>query len=407
MNRHRLVVAFLCAALSPGLRAADYMVGADLSFLAQAEAQGVVFKDNGVPTPGLQLFKNHGYNWIRLRLFNNPTPTGRGALPNNLEYTIKLAQESRKLGYKFLLDFHYSDTWADPGKQFTPAAWANMTHEERVSALRDYTRDTLLAFHKAEAFPEMVQIGNEIPNGMLWPDGQLYGQGRTGDNAAGREAWQRFANYLKAGAEGVTQGTPAGARKPLVMIHIDKGGDKAATKFFFDRVQELGVPYDIMGQSFYPWWHGSLLDLRENLHFMATTYKKDIVLVEVAYNWRPAGEAYARTPGPFPESPEGQKAFLEAVHQLVLQTPDNRGKGIFWWEPAVNPRTGIASRGMFDNDANALPVITTFDAYTRGKPPPAARGSGRGPGTNPARGRGGLAPPPTAPATSTTSPGSP
>ena len=134
------VVVSICP---PTLRAADYVIGADLSFLRQAETDGTVFKDNNQPKPALQIFRDHGYNWIRLRLFNNPTQ-----LPNNLEYTLALAQNAKKLGYKFLLDYHYSDTWADPGKQFTPKAWEGKSHPELVQALQEYTRDTIKAFRE-------------------------------------------------------------------------------------------------------------------------------------------------------------------------------------------------------------------------------------------------------------------
>src|SRR5271165_6106014 len=129
------------AILDTKVEASDYAIGADLSFLKQAEDQGTVFKDGGQPRPGLQIFKDHGYNWVRLRLFHTPT-----SLPNNLAYTITLAQQARKLGFKFLLDFHYSDTWADPGKQFIPAAWKNNTHDELVQAVFEYTRDAIHAF---------------------------------------------------------------------------------------------------------------------------------------------------------------------------------------------------------------------------------------------------------------------
>ena len=121
---------------------ADYAVGADLSFLKQTEERGVVFKDDGTVKPGLQIFKDHGYNWIRLRLFHTPTD-----LPNNLAYTIASAQAAKKLGFKFLLDYHYSDTWADPGKQFIPRAWQGMTHAQMADALRAYTRDTTAAYY--------------------------------------------------------------------------------------------------------------------------------------------------------------------------------------------------------------------------------------------------------------------
>jgi arabinogalactan endo-1,4-beta-galactosidase len=334
----------LVVALSRGAaHAADYAVGADLSFLKQAEDRGTVFKDGGEARPGLRIFKDHGYNWVRLRLFHSPKE-----LPNDLAYTTALAKEAKALGFKFLLNFHYSDTWADPGKQFTPAAWKDMSHEELVRAVFEYTRDTVAALREAGVAPDMVQVGNEVIAGMLWPDGRLPGH------------WDNFAEQVKAGIRGVDAGRGDGPR-PRIMIHIDRGADRRGTKAFFDKLHSYHVDYDVIGQSYYPWWHGSLLDLRENLAFMAAEYKKDIILVEVAYCWRPA--EYRRRPGPFPETPEGQRAFLDEVNRAVFDTPDRRGIGIFWWEPAV--RGPLRSRGFFDDDGNALPVIQVFDRYTR------------------------------------------
>ena len=120
------------------------------------------------PSRASQIFKDHGYNWVRLRLFHTPT-----RLPNNLEYTIAQAQAAKKLGFKFLLNYHYSDTWADPQKQFMPKAWEGMSHDELVEAVFDYTRDTVAAFREAGVMPDMVQTGNEVIGGMLWPDGRL------------------------------------------------------------------------------------------------------------------------------------------------------------------------------------------------------------------------------------------
>ena len=338
-------ILFLSVALwtMPGAALAlDYAIGADVSFLKQAEDGGATFKDNGQTKPGLEIFKDHGYNWIRLRLFHSPT-----RLPNNLEYTIALAQQAKKLGFKFLLNYHYSDTWADPGKQFIPKAWEGKSHDELVTAVFEYTRDTIIAFREAGVMPDMVQPGNEIINGMLWPDAKLPGN------------WDNFAALLKAGIDGVEAGR-GGAARPLIMIHIDRGGDQKRTKAFFDKWNSYGVDYDVIGQSYYPWWHGSLLDLRENLIFMANEYQKDIILVEVAYNCEPA--EYRNKLAPFPETPEGQRQFLDEVHRLVLSTPHNRGKGVFWWEPATS-RGG--RRTMFDRDGNAMPVFTVFDKFTR------------------------------------------
>jgi arabinogalactan endo-1,4-beta-galactosidase len=121
------------------------------------------------------------------------------------------------------------------------------------------------------------------------------------------------------------------------------------------------VKYDVIGQSYYPWWHGSLNDLRENLIFMANEYRKDIIVVEAAYNWQP--REYTNKPAPFPESPQGQKDFLEEVNRAVRATPFGLGKGIFWWEPAISGVRG--GRGFFDAGGNALPVMTVFDKFTR------------------------------------------
>ncbi len=336
-------ISFLVSScVSTPLYALDYAIGADVSFLKQAEEQGTEFKDEGQVKPGLQIFKDHGYNWIRLRLFHTPT-----RLPNNLEYTIALAQDAKKLGFKFLLNYHYSDTWADPGKQYIPKAWEGKSHEELVDAVFEYTRDTIIAFRDANALPDMVQIGNEIIHGMLWPDGKL------------PDKWDNLAELLEAGINGVDAGRGNNPR-PLIMIHIDKGGDMNATKHFFDKWHSYGIDYDIIGQSYYPWWHGTLLELRDNMNFMANAYQKDIILVEVAYNCEPS--EYRDKPAPFPETPEGQRQFLDEVNRIVLNTPHHRGKGIFWWEPAT--RRG-GRRTMFDRDGNSLPSFTVFDKFTR------------------------------------------
>ena len=346
MSRWRflILIASVIAMAAVG-RCQEYAVGADVSFLGAAEKHGIVFRDNGVPRPGLEILNDHGYNWIRLRLFHAPTD-----LPNNLDYTIALAKDAKKLGFKFLLDYHYADGWADPGKQPIPAAWQGMTHLQLVDAVFSYTRDTIAAFRDAGVLPDMVQIGNEIIHGMLWPDGKL------------PENWDNFAQLIYAGINGVDAGRGNGLR-PKIMIHIDRGGDWKSTKEFFDRLNSYGIPYDVIGQSYYPWWHGSLNDLRTNLGLMAREYHKPIIVVETAYNWKPGN--YLGRRAPFPESAEGQRQFLDELNRVVMGTPDGLGAGVFWWEPAVDGP--LAVRGYFDDQHNALPVITVFDRFTRGK----------------------------------------
>lgn len=325
------------------LKAQDYAIGADLSFLKDAEDRGFSFMENGKEKPGIQIFRDHGYSWIRLRLFNNPKE-----LPNNLEYTIALAKDAKTKGMKFLLDYHYSDTWADPQKQYTPGKWKDFSHDQLVKAVFNYTKETITAFREAGVMPDMVQIGNEVINGMLWPDGHL------------PENWDNFAGLIQAGINGVNAGSNS-MKRPAIMIHIDQGGNREKTKYFFDKLVSYEIDFDYIGQSYYPWWHGSLLDLWDNLYFMATTYRKPIILVEVAYCASPT--EYKEKPGPFPETPEGQRQFLEEVNSMVLSTPDNLGAGIFWWEPATYG--GKSTRDFFDEKGNVLPVIEVFDKYVR------------------------------------------
>ena len=324
--------------------AQEYMIGADLSFAKEAEEKGFTFKEDDKPKKVLQIFKDHGYNWIRLRLFHTPTE-----LPNSLAYTISLAKEAKEKGYKFLLDYHYSDTWADPAKQFVPKAWQGKTQEQVEQLVFQYTKKTMEAFREANVYPDMVQIGNEISTGMLWPYGKL------------PENWDNFAALIKAGINGVYASIGTNIL-PKIMIHIDKGGDKEFTKYFFDKLDTYNIKFDVIGQSYYPWWHGSLLDLKECLNFTALEYKKDIVLVETAYNYSPA--EYINTLAPFPETPEGQKEFLENVNEIILNIPNNKGKGIFWWEPAA-PNKGFSHRTFFKEDGSVLPVINVFDKYIR------------------------------------------
>ncbi len=323
----------------------NYAVGADLSFLKMAEDNGTEFKDNGVVKPGLDIFREHGYDWIRLRLFHTPD-----RFPNDLEYTIELAQEAKKRGMKFLLDYHYSDTWADPQKQWMPEAWEGLEYHALRDSVYAYTKRTIEAFRKAGVMPEMVQIGNEIRNGMIWPAGRL------------PENWDVFAGLLQAGIDGVDAGRGQEMR-PLIMVHYDNGADASGNREFYDNIEKYGIEFDIIGLSYYPWWHGNLLELRENLLSLMKHYDEDIILVETAYNWRPSEYTEEGDLAPWPETPEGQKDFLETVHETLININSSRIKGIFWWEPAVTG--GLRSRGYFDDEGNALPVINVFDKYKR------------------------------------------
>jgi arabinogalactan endo-1,4-beta-galactosidase len=331
----------LCA---PCVRAQGVIAGADVSFLRQMESKGVVFKDAGVAEPGLQILKNHGYTWIRLRVMVDPI-----SLPNTLEYTIASAKDAKARGFKVLLDFHYSDDWADPQHQTVPRAWAKMSHAELQNAVFAYTRDTIATMRKQHVLPDMVAVGNEITVGMIWPDGRLPAQ------------WQNFTDLLLAGIHGVDKGRGWG-RRPAIMIHIDKGGNQAATKWFLDHLARYHVPYDVLGQSFYPWWQGSLDDLKGNLAFVWNTYHKSVVVAETAYDWRTGENFKGQTP-PFPQTPEGQRDFLAALDRVVREAPGGKVRGIFWWEPMAGG--SIAKRDLFDDEHEALPAIHVFDSPSK------------------------------------------
>jgi len=335
------------AALGATTARAQYAVGADVSFLADAERQGIVFSDGGKPEDVLAMLRAHHYNWVRLRLFVNPE-TSADKLPNDLPYTIALAQRARKLGFHFLLDLHYSDTWADPEKQFTPATWSKLKHKQLVEQVFTYTRDTLAAFTRAGVEPDMVQVGNEITHGMLWLDGKLP------DN------WDNFAELLKAGVAGVRAGAGAGPQ-PKIMIHIERSGSYDEAVWFFDNLIQRHVPFDVMGLSYYPFWHGDTSHLRGTLHDLALKYRRPIIVVETAANWTPSGEKGKKE---FAETPEGQRDFLAAVDAAVRVIPQGLGAGVFWWEPAVSPGP-IAGRGLFDDQHRALPAMGVFDGAGR------------------------------------------
>lgn len=330
-------------------RAQSFAVGADVSFLAQAEQQSIVFGTNDHPQDVLSLLHEHHYQWVRLRLFVDPAASA-DKLPNDLPYTLALAKRAQAAGFHLLLDLHYSDTWADPDKQFIPAAWRGLKHKQLVQQVYSYTRTTIATFAQAGVMPQMVQVGNEITHGMLWPDGKLP------DN------WDNFADLLKAGIAGVEAGRGT-APRPRIMIHIERSGDYDAAVWFFDNLIAHHVPFDVMGLSYYPVWHGNTQRLRQNLHDLALRYHHPIIVVETAYNWTPGD--FIGKKAEFAESPEGQRAFLAAVADAVRAVPQGLGQGVFWWEPAVVPGP-LAGRALFDAQHHALPALTVFDAAPAG-----------------------------------------
>lgn len=325
----------------------------DISFVNEIEEAGGKFYENGEEKDVLEILKNAGVNSIRLRLWNEPT----GGY-NNLEKTIAMAKRVKQHGFHFLLNFHYSDYWADPGKQTKPKEWEHLSGNELLRAIENYTKDVILSFQKEGALPDMVQIGNEITSGMLWDDGKVTG---TFDR---EDQWEKFTAMIQAGIHGV-EAVSTKENKIQTMIHIDRGGDNAGSRKFFDQMKKYNIEFDIIGLSYYPWWHGPLEDFQENLEDLSVRYEKDIVIVEVAYPWTLTEtdeddmivQNNEGLIAKYPATVEGQYEYLKDLIQIIQRTPNGRGVGIYYWEPCWIPYKDEWSVGHENNWAN----LTLFD----------------------------------------------
>jgi len=333
----------------------EFLAGGDISALAAVEKAGGVYREGGKAGDAIEILRGKGWNCFRLRLFVDPTH--KDLVVNDLSYTIALAKRIKASGAKLLLDFHYSDTWADPGKQGKPTAWEKFDFPALEKTVRTYSRDCIAKFKAEGVLPEIVQIGNEIAPGMLWPDGKLHGVGEP------EQQWVRFGRLLKAGAAGVKDG--AGKNPVRIMIHVHCGANRRATQRFFENVEKQDVPYDVIGLSFYPFWHGKLEDLRENLHSTARKFGKDIVVVETAYPHRavkPSAKLEWKAGNlAWPQTSEGQKAYVEQLVKAVQSTPDGRGIGVMWWFPEAIPVKGLrvwfgGGMALFGPDGGVLPA---------------------------------------------------
>ncbi len=342
------------------------MVGADLSFLPQLEARGARFHDSAGTTDALTLLHRHGFGWVRLRLWHRPRDGHSG-----LEEVLAMARRARRDGLGVLLDLHYSDSWADPGTQTLPAAWANLSFEALEDSVHRYTREVVASLCAQHTPPEMVQLGNEIRGGMLWDHGRVGGAFDT------RAQWRQFARLLKAGARGVRDGAGAHALAPRIMLHVEGGGDAEACRVFFDRIVAEQVPFDLIGVSYYPWWHGGLDRLKETLALLGPRYGRDVVVVETAYPWRLApldathnlvGLPHQLLRG-YEASPAGQAEFLRDLAEIVAAAP--RGRGVFYWAPDWITAPGLGSAGenlaLFDSTGLLLPAADTLGRRSAGR----------------------------------------
>ena len=358
----------------------EFIKGMDLSTLLELERCGATYYDNGEEMDILDIMKRYDVDTIRLRVWNDPwSESGEsyGAGENDVPTTLAIAKRVTEAGFGVLLNFHYSDFWADPGKQFKPKAWASFGVEELEEAVYDFTLETMEKFLEENVNITMVQVGNELSNGLLWPEGKV-------------PNYDNIAKFVNAGIRAVRK---ANAEVP-VMIHLDNGGNNALYREWFDNFTARGEDFEYIGLSYYPFWHGTLDMLTNNMNDIAERYGKDLIVAEVSMGYTMESyqeyeqlsdeerKGYATKPSlvekiEYPMTVQGQCDFMEDFLNRVKNTAGGKGKGFFWWEPAWIPVKGSgwatpaslkyindpgpcgnewANQALFDYEGNALPI---------------------------------------------------
>jgi beta-galactosidase len=295
------------------------MIGADISWLPQLEDQGKNFIEDGAEVDAIALLHAHGFNTIRLRIFVNPE-NEKGYAPMkgycDLAQTLAMAKRIKDADMQLLLDFHYSDYWADPQQQYKPQRWADLDFKALKDSVQAYTAYVLKSLEQQGTPATMVQIGNEINHGLLWPDGHISHP-------------DQLAGLLRAGVEGAKSVNP----DMPVMMHIALGGQNDEAVFWLDNMLARGVTFDIIGLSYYPRWHGTLEDLQQNLQDLAVRYHKPLNVVEYSN-------------------------YKREVHDMIFGLPSDLGKGACIWEP-LNARSGL-----FTREGEVTELMSVYDTLS-------------------------------------------
>ena len=286
----------------------DFAKGADISWLPQMEATGYKFyNDNGKEEDCFKILKDHGINSIRLRTFVNPSDNPASGHCSKDE-TVAMALRAKKWGMRVMIDFHYSDSWADPGKQRKPKAWEGHDFPTLLNDLYNYTFDVMSALKTAGITPDWVQLGNEIPGGMIYQEGST-------------KNWPQLVQLINKGFDAVKKVSP----ESIVILHVDQGNNSERFRKWFDAATENGAKYDMIGLSYYPYWLKgspdytlSIDDLAKNMNDLVSRYEKDVMVVEV---------------GGVDTLVQNTYNMLVAVQQKVKEVPNRKGKGVFYWEP--------------------------------------------------------------------------
>lgn len=345
------------------LHSQERWLGGDISMLPVYEKNGAIYKDGyGNEVKPLDFFHTAGWNCMRVRIFVNPENANKQhkdeGVCQDLPYVTELCRAIQANGYAIMLDFHYSDTWADPEKQYTPQLWES--ESDKGSVIYQYTRYVLTTLKSSGVTPQFIQVGNEITNGMCWPTGKI--------DPTQEGNWDVFTDLVKAGVKGCREVCP----ESKVIIHTEKGGDWAVTKSFYSKLAEYNVDYDIIGLSYYPMWHGTVPNFGQTISNLAEEFPdKPVMVVEAAYYYSHRNDPWAANGGftseDYPTSVKGQESYARDLVDELLQ--HQNVTGLFWWFPEENAfgtgnHRGWLNRGLFDNESGrALPAIYQMSRF--------------------------------------------
>lgn len=321
------------------------ILGIDVSTYLEELEHGAKYFDGEKQIDPLDEFYKNGVNYMRIRVWNNPySIEGEPYLAGNcnIDNYIKLGKLAKSKGYHLLMDIHYSDFWADPGKQQIPKEWVDYDIDEMEKAVYSFTRECLLRAKKENVLPELIQVGNEITNGMLWPVGRLEENGKRGN-------YENFIRLVKAGCKACREIAP----KAQIILHLERSNDCKVYQEFFTKMQESNVDFDIIGASYYPYWHGTPEELFANLN-RCKHFGKALMVMELGYGFTTEqyvlGDSVCRLvidserayiPGfteKYPVTPDGQAAFIK---DFLAKARENGIEGVFYWEPLWIPGEGI------------------------------------------------------------------
>lgn len=344
-----------------------FIRGVDVSMLSMVEDLGGLFYLNGVQGDALEILNDSGANFVRLKLWVDPYDTQRnsyGGGSNDFGTTLALAKRANDLGMGILINFHLSDWWADPAKQIKPKAWSNLSYSALKTTLYNYVKDTLNDFEAEGIIPDMVQIGNEISTGILHDDGKV------GD---GIQDFTDLVQLLESAISGVRDSEASNAK---IILHLDHGGNNSLYTWWFDSAFECqpNLDFDIIGLSYYPMWHGTMDELQYNLNDISDKYGKDVLIVETAYAYTledgdGAGNVFVEGDeqiAGYPATPQGQFDFMNDLESIILNVPNSRGIGYFYWEPTWLPVPGAVwgTQAGVDYANDPVKPTNTWDNLT-------------------------------------------